>query len=85
MLKPYLFDPPEDMLAEMYVMTILTAIHALHDDRIIFEILSLGTGLDAEGMAELPPETLIDRFTQKLAENNILALKKLMEEITHES
>jgi hypothetical protein len=84
MLKPYLFDPPEDMTAEMYVMILLTGIHANHEDRIIFEVLSLGTEFDAEYQAELSTETLIDRFIKKLSDNSILALKKLMEELTHD-
>jgi hypothetical protein len=85
MLKSYLFEPPEDMTAELYIMVLLTGIHANNNDRIVFEILALGTEFDAEYHAELPTETLIDRFTKKLADNNILSLKKLMEELPHES
>jgi hypothetical protein len=82
LLKPHLFVPDEGMSAQMYVAILMISMKAKHDGRAMYEALSLGTEFDAEYYTGLSPDEGVRLFTNKLADNNILTLKKVMEDLT---
>ena len=83
LLKPYLFDPPENMSAPAYVVVLLTAMKAKKDSKALFEALALGTEFDADYYTGLTPDEVARLFINKLSDNSILVLKKVMEELAN--
>lgn len=83
LLKPHLFTPDEGVSPQMYVGLLLMSMKARHDSRAMYEALALGTEFDAEYYTGLSPDECVRLFINRLADNSILTLKKVMEDLTN--